>query len=83
MQARCNSTSVQQLVDKAKSLSQEINTAISAGDFAKAGELSVELKQTVNQAKNIDNICEKDNTIGQKIEDAVRKRLENMRGGNG
>lgn len=74
LRERCNSTAVEDLVAKAKSLRDEARKSVEAGDHGKSSQFLIEVKRLVETAKGLGNVCEKEAKISEKLQKIAEKR---------
>ncbi|HIG97166.1 MAG TPA: hypothetical protein HA230_02370 [Candidatus Aenigmarchaeota archaeon] len=76
LRTKCNSTSIETIVEKATSLKQPIQAAKSSGDFTNASQLALEMRDLKKQAEHLSKLCEKLGVIEKRLQHAAEKRVE-------
>jgi len=76
LRTKCNSTTVETIVEKAKSLKRSIEAAKTSGDFTNASQLALEMRDIKKQAEHLSEICKKRGEIEKRFERAAEKRAE-------
>ncbi len=80
LRANCNAAAIENLVNKSKSLRQAMEDAKASGDFPKASQFSIEVRDLAEQAKHLGDVCEKSKRIAEKFEQAAEKIAERAEG---
>lgn len=78
LKSRCNSTSIENIIQKARSLKQAITDATASGNFLNASQLSIELRELVKQARSLKDVCEKHGKITRTLENMADQRAEKV-----
>ncbi len=72
----CNSTAIENLIEKAKSLLAEAKNETAADSHIEAAKLLREAKHVINEARGIGSVCLKEKKLMKRHMDIAEKRIE-------